>query len=1288
MALAFARKSGRRPAAKPAKRPAAPGLVSPVLPVQAKLEVGPAHDRFEQEADRIADRIMRVPDGVSSPPPAIAPLSLQRKTAKPPPEEIEPAQRKTATPTPEDREPVQRAPEQRKQEEIKPLCEECALQRAAEKAEVTVTPDEEPEKRKGCRDKPLPGLQRKGGDGSGPAPAGVQSTIDRARAGRGAPLPPATRSFMEPRLGRDLGHVRVHDGAPAAEASRAVGAKAFTVGNDVFFGAGRYRPETGEGRRLIAHELVHTVQQGGGSSLARPARLQRDEDANAKSQITPMEEAKEDPKVFDPGKATVGRIDAKPEKRKRGTLYLPALKIPFFNAMPKGAAGNGAMSGRPAPGKNKIQAGQPYQFLGPTDRSGRQREVWRTRARNEFAGSLKAALPTRVEGWGSAEVFRPQAGAEPVYYLRRKGKNAPPIMIGTLESLAQHEIAVLPAWDEKGEIASFDVDHLHELQLGGLDDWENLWMLESSANRSSGSLINNDLDKRIGDLIAAGRKGKFWTEQRGGPEPTTEEVRAGWRLMIASFEPVTPKGKPDLHHTRDDVKAGEHLGGLRALDAGELGRFGLEPGDKPTVLRIYPGPDGGFPKTLKLDRKGVPQLPEKAQERYGFYRGFFVASDGLTYRPPSPDDAEGAPVGSVRGLAFKKKNEKGELFEPAPVEMPLNKSAALGLNVYIDRSPLNQALRNLKVKGMSLLAIDEAGITADGALFANGRILATKALFPGLEIPVQLLGDEVFVSFAIPSDRLNLGPLAVRDVNLRIGAGADGLFVAGGAGIVIEGLGHGAIAATVAKRGTQISGNFDFDLAFLEGTSGKFRYDFASDALSITLEKEVKNGALPGVASGHVSVTISRGAAGGGEGGQEAGEGTAQPAGPAAAGTAIGLSGELKLAGPLAGTVVTVVWDPKEGVVIGADDIPLPVSKIPGVSNAAVSVRARRHPETGEWRVSGGGAADLAIAGVTGKLSAAVDGSAVTISGMGRFSKGPVSGFVAFLATNQKLDPEGNPVPGQAAEAFTISGKGGAEVQLGKILRGSASLEVTPEGSVIIVGEIGLPPTFPVFDKWEDKTELFRLEPPDFPIWGVSVAGIGIGIFAFVDAGITFDAFVGPGIIRDAAVCIRFELDKPEETVVEGGGEFYVPAGAGLTIDLGGGLKAEVLIAEVKGRVGLDGRLGIVAEGTAGVGIRWTPQEGLELGAEISGKARPQFEVNANASITASVDLGLWEPSKTWGPWKKPLGKFGPEMEFGITAPVAWSEARGLDFDLDKIAIQRPTIDAADMMKAAFDRLV
>jgi hypothetical protein len=82
-----------------------------------------------------------------------------------------------------------------------------------------------------------------------------------------------TRAFMEPRLGHDFSRVRVHTDARAAESARAMDARAYTVGQDIVFGAGRYAPGTSQGRRLMAHELTHVVQQRqspGVSSDAEP----------------------------------------------------------------------------------------------------------------------------------------------------------------------------------------------------------------------------------------------------------------------------------------------------------------------------------------------------------------------------------------------------------------------------------------------------------------------------------------------------------------------------------------------------------------------------------------------------------------------------------------------------------------------------------------------------------------------------------------------------------------------------------------------------------------------------------------------------------------------------------------------------------------------------------------------------------------------------------------------------------------------------------------------------------
>jgi len=78
----------------------------------------------------------------------------------------------------------------------------------------------------------------------------------------GSPLPDPVRSIMEPRFGADFGNVRVHSDAGAHDLARAVSARAFTVGRDIVFGAGKYASETEEGRRLLAHELTHGAQQG------------------------------------------------------------------------------------------------------------------------------------------------------------------------------------------------------------------------------------------------------------------------------------------------------------------------------------------------------------------------------------------------------------------------------------------------------------------------------------------------------------------------------------------------------------------------------------------------------------------------------------------------------------------------------------------------------------------------------------------------------------------------------------------------------------------------------------------------------------------------------------------------------------------------------------------------------------------------------------------------------------------------------------------------------------------
>lgn len=109
------------------------------------------------------------------------------------------------------------------------------------------------------------GLLRKPRDGNGVA-EGAEAAVAAASASSGERLPETLMRTFEASLGADLSSVRIHTGGASADASHAVGARAYAVGQDIHFGAGQYDPASTAGQHLIAHEVAHTVQQQGGTA--------------------------------------------------------------------------------------------------------------------------------------------------------------------------------------------------------------------------------------------------------------------------------------------------------------------------------------------------------------------------------------------------------------------------------------------------------------------------------------------------------------------------------------------------------------------------------------------------------------------------------------------------------------------------------------------------------------------------------------------------------------------------------------------------------------------------------------------------------------------------------------------------------------------------------------------------------------------------------------------------------------------------------------------------------------
>ncbi len=125
-----------------------------------------------------------------------------------------------------------------------------------------------------CESEPTISIQRQVAPASAPSgSAGTDGFIPAT--GSGQPLSSIIRSDMESRFGHDFGHVRVHTDSWANESARAINAQAYTVGRDIVFRAADYAPETAAGRRLLAHELTHVLQQTGGG-LSRLSRAGQD----------------------------------------------------------------------------------------------------------------------------------------------------------------------------------------------------------------------------------------------------------------------------------------------------------------------------------------------------------------------------------------------------------------------------------------------------------------------------------------------------------------------------------------------------------------------------------------------------------------------------------------------------------------------------------------------------------------------------------------------------------------------------------------------------------------------------------------------------------------------------------------------------------------------------------------------------------------------------------------------------------------------------------------------------
>ena len=315
---------------------------------------------------------------------------------------------------------------------------------------------------------------------------------------------------------------------------------------------------------------------------------------------------------------------------------------------------------------------------------------------------------------------------------------------------------------------------------------------------------------------------------------------------------------------------------------------------RPTHINIFPTPEGGRPTRFRLTPDG------KSLVNPGYlFRGIDILKIE-EFNPPKPDKQNN--VITKLHVEYKKKKfpgtKKTDLIKADDVVTVMH-APNLFFGGFVTRESITGMFKESDFGPASPISFSRIEITPDGELQGAGDVLSSKALLPGLRIPIVLQGTDIMLRFPLPVEKLNFGPLHVTAAAIDLGVGASGFFVQGSADIAVDKVGKGTVVARGENDNVTLGGVFDLDFAFLDQTQIKVNYDLATDTFTGSGEFHVKKNALPGVESGSVSVTVSR--------------------------DSFGLVGSLQLGGLLAGGTITAGYTPETGLVLEGKDLPLPV---------------------------------------------------------------------------------------------------------------------------------------------------------------------------------------------------------------------------------------------------------------------------------------------------------------------------------------------------------------------------
>lgn len=579
----------------------------------------------------------------------------------------------------------------------------------------------------------------------------VEERIEASR-GKGVSLPETVLRDMEKQFGVDFSNVSIHDGAEAAELCKQLNARAFTVGNDIYFAPGEYAPETERGRELLAHELAHVVQQS--SRIQQKSKISRQAGAGGATGVAPTEFEVSEP------------LEIPPIKSRHG---------PRYQAMARA-------------GTLRRHAGSVSD-----NRATAQRSIWLDTVRPNLSRIPADQRPSSASGFR----LRLNAGG------------------GHLDKQAPDEESFLtllkiPDWDGTGSPATYQVDHIVEHQLGGADAIDNMELLDSRHNGSVGSSFRGEIRDAVRRTIDARQPNHpSFAGLPGAPnaKPTAEVVL---RERETKFTRVAATGgherrqaeSSSTYWSRTDIQNLAHV--LNLLDDTMRERQGTA-----TNLSIL-SPTGGL-AILKVAHGAQATSFAVPRSQQTALSGFRLVDVQLNngYNTAAADTV----VGSLNarldlGPTITVTND------PGPFSIGLLKDGNAEFAVKISNDALANLPTSVDLRGAS--PVDLSNFSLGRGLSATAMVRPTHPLLQGLQLPGRVengrLGVFYTLDAASAAQRLPVPGVTVTDATVTLGFDGERLSVGGDLVFEVRNFGQGSLSAQLDSEGQfGLAGRFQAD---------------------------------------------------------------------------------------------------------------------------------------------------------------------------------------------------------------------------------------------------------------------------------------------------------------------------------------------------------------------------------------------------------------------------------------------------------------------------------------------